>query len=322
MKSETGKWLLMLFKIALMLVSLYFIYNRVINKENSAAFIADTQIFTQLHSLYMLLILVVLMVINWFTEAIKWKYLIAKIYNLSIAAAWSAVLSGVTVSFFTPNRMGEFAGRILHLPQGIRLPATLLTFIGNTAQLLCTLVFGILAVMLCLPKFFELGAMPFLLVSATLASISVAMVFLYFRIGLLARIFQKYQWLHKLAEATSVFKAHTGRNLGMVLLLSALRYVIFASQFVLMLWLFDNTLHIAQMYMAVCIVFLMMTLLPTIAFSELAVRGSVAVSIIGLFGGNSLHILEASFLLWMLNLVLPAIAGSVTLLTLKFSKNN
>ena len=87
-----------------------------------------------------------------------------------------------------------------------------------------------------------------------------------------------------------------------------------------MLYLFDNTIQFFQFYTAVAIVFLIITIVPTIALTELAIRGSVAVAVIGLFGGNSLHILEASFLLWLINLVLPAIAGSFTLLTLKLSK--
>ncbi len=305
-----------------MLVSLYVIYNRVIVKENIADFIRDTQLLGQTKSIFLLVILMLLMVANWFTEAIKWKYLISKIYSLNILAAWSAVLSGVTVSFFTPNRMGEFAGRILHLPQGIRLQATLLTFIGNTAQLLCTLVFGSMAMLFCMPMFFELGAMPFLLVSITGVFISGLCVFLYFRIGLLARFLQKFKWLQKFEIQTNAFQHYSKKNLAIVLLLSVFRYLIFTTQFVLMLWLFDATLNFYNMYLAVAIVFFFITIVPTIAFSELAIRGSVAVSVIGLFGGDSLHILEASFLLWFINLVLPSIAGSLTLLTLKFSNNN
>lgn len=322
MKSVPVKSLLLLFKIALMMVSLFVIYNRVTIKENIADFIADTQLLTQSKSVFLLLILIVLMFINWFSEALKWKYLIDKIYSIKISEAWWAVLSGVTVSFFTPNRIGEFAGRILHLPEGIRLKATLITFIGNAAQLLCTLVFGITALLFCLPNFFELSTLTIALVSASLSLFSGLLLLLYFRINLLETFLQKFNWLQKFALQTSAFNEYSKADLGLVLLLSAFRYVIFTTQFVIMLWLFDSTINFYNLYKAVAIVYLVITIVPTIAFSELAIRGSVAVSVISLFGGNSLHILEASFLLWLINLVLPAVAGSLTLLTLKFSNND
>ena len=51
-------------------------------------------------------------------------------------------MSGVTVSIFTPNRTGEFAGRVLHLDAGIRIKAAIASVIGSMNQLLITIIAG------------------------------------------------------------------------------------------------------------------------------------------------------------------------------------
>ena len=53
-----------------------------------------------------------MMFLNWLVEALKWRYMISKIENISIMTAYRAVLTGITVSTFTPNRIGEYGGRV------------------------------------------------------------------------------------------------------------------------------------------------------------------------------------------------------------------
>jgi hypothetical protein len=66
--------------------------------------------------------------------------------------------------------------------------------------------------------------------------------------------------------------------------------------------------------------FLVMAIVPTFAIAELGIRGKVSVAIAGLFTGNSLAIIAGTAGMWLLNLVLPALAGSLFLLTIKFFK--
>lgn len=322
MKSASVKILLLFIKILLMLFSLIVIYRQVIIKENLTDFIKDTLLLSQTKSFYLLLVVLLLMLINWYIEVYKWWYLISRIYPLSIPAACSAVLSGITISFFTPNRTGEFAGRVMHLPEGIRIKGTLITFIGNAAQLLTTIIFGSTAFAFCFQLFFELSTFQNTLLVILTFAVNFILLILYFKIGLFDSILQKIKWFRPFVLQTHVIKEYKTNMLAYVLLQSAIRYLIFTTQFILMLYLFDNTIEFVHFYAAVAIVFLIITVVPTIALTELAIRGSVAVTVISLFGGNSLHILEATFLLWIINLVLPAIVGSFTLLTLKLSKQD
>jgi hypothetical protein len=69
-----------------------------------------------------------------------------------------------------------------------------------------------------------------------------------------------------------------------------------------------------------------MAIIPTIALTELGIRGSVALYIFGLYSGqvlpvsgaNSLGIFAASTLLWTINLGIPALIGTIFVFRLQF----
>jgi hypothetical protein len=73
-------------------------------------------------------------------------------------------------------------------------------------------------------------------------------------------------------------------------------------------------------------VYLIMTIIPTVALSELGVRGSVSVYVFqswiekqGLWSVDvSTGVLTASSSLWFFNLAFPALMGTIYIFSLKF----
>ena len=59
-----------------------------------------------------------LVFINWGFEARKWQLLVKPIQRMDFLTAYKSVLSGVTLSINTPNRIGEYGGRILYIKGG------------------------------------------------------------------------------------------------------------------------------------------------------------------------------------------------------------
>lgn len=57
-----------------------------------------------------------LMPLNWAIETAKWQLLLSGTVSQSFGDALKSVLAGLNTGFVTPNRIGEFAGRILLLP--------------------------------------------------------------------------------------------------------------------------------------------------------------------------------------------------------------
>ena len=55
------------------------------------------------------------MCFNWGIEAKKWQVLMKPIEDLSWWTACKATLTGLSFAMNTPNRIGEYAGRILYV---------------------------------------------------------------------------------------------------------------------------------------------------------------------------------------------------------------
>ena len=86
----------------------------------------------------------ILMIVNWGIEAFKWKLSVQKIQRLTFFTSFKAILSGTSFSVSTPNRVGEYLGRILYMSEGNRLKAISLTIAGSMSQLIITLFMGML----------------------------------------------------------------------------------------------------------------------------------------------------------------------------------
>ena len=61
--------------------------------------------------------------------------------NVSLWLSIKAVFLGITVSIFTPNRVGEFWWPRFCLEKANRIKAILITILGNMGQLLATIIF-------------------------------------------------------------------------------------------------------------------------------------------------------------------------------------
>ena len=68
-----------------------------------------------------------------------------KEYKISLTVAFKAAFAGNATGAFTPNRIGGFVGRVMYLPKEQVLTGTLNTFVGNLAQFLSTIIFGIIS---------------------------------------------------------------------------------------------------------------------------------------------------------------------------------
>ena len=145
------KALSLLLKFAIAFIALYFLYNQfnsslISNQLNQYNFLDTIQ------KKYLIIIIVFLMMfLNWILESIKWRFLIYKIEKVSLITSIRAVFSGITVSAFTPNRVGEYGGRVFCLDKANRIQAVIITIIGSISQLIITILFGSIG-LICLPN--------------------------------------------------------------------------------------------------------------------------------------------------------------------------
>ena len=275
--------------------------------------------------------LVLLMIINWGIESLKWKLLIKQAEVVSFLTSYEAVLGGLAVSVFTPNRVGEFIGRVFILKKTDPLKAILLTIVGSFSQLLVTVVLGTVAYLYFAPRY--LSSLMFdstWLVSGfslTLVLLSLISVFTFFNISVLHRISilipEKYS--SRIKGSIDAMADCPTPLLVKTVLLSTLRYLVFSTQFYLAIRLIGMDFTMLQCMMVVPVIFLVLAAIPTMALTELGVRGSVSVFLFGLLtvpgvldAEASLAVVSASTLIWVLNIAFPSLAGVLVIFRLKF----
>jgi len=254
-----------------------------------------------------------LLPLNLGLEAGKWRTLLrSSDLSCTLGQALQAILAGAATGIFTPNRVGDYAGRLLPLPPGHRLWAAVYTFVCRIAQMAITVALGALGLALlhdrfALPTWLE-TSYPWWLGIAGLLGLIGTLGFLWPRpLQIwLRRIPLPAGLLWRAREALISLSVPTVRR---VWGLSLLRGMIFLGQYAALLMAFGFEEGPLLAIALVSITLLIKSLAPSIALAELGVRESVALAVMGLAQVSAPVIVAATFALFLINLILPALAG-------------
>jgi len=311
-------------KITIVGFALYFLYHQLSSKSASEDFNLTFIKQTILDNKHIILLVVLMMFLNWFLEATKWRFLIRKIEKVSIFTSLRAVFSGITVSVFTPNRVGEYGGRVFCLEKADRIQGVLITVLGSMAQLLTTIFFGSIGILFLnnyIPELQELYqeidfAYPIMFFMLLL--LNILLLLLFHNISVISNLMDKFSWLSKYKKYKEVFTYYNAQELVVVFILSVFRYAVFTTQFFILLKLFTVEITYFDSIILTMVMLFVISVIPTIAITEIGVRGSVSLFLFGLISTNSVGVLSATFVMWVINLLLPAIIGTIFVFTLKF----
>lgn len=311
----------LIIKMTIALLAVWFIVRELKIRDASADLLDDWHFLLQTPRYDELAMLLIAMLANWTLEAYKWRVLIHTIEDISLWRSLRAVFSGVTIAFFTPNRVGEYGGRVFHLDRADRIDAVLLTVVGSYAQLTVTIVTGLMALAFYLPAHEGTGPLSswqYGFVALGMFGLCVFLILLFLNTGLLASVLKKLRLPKTVLRHIRVLEVHSPQSLLRVLLASVGRYAIFTGQFYLLLQVFSVDVGYADAMMMICMTYFVMTGIPSIAITEVVTRGSVAVYFLSQVSDNVTGIVSASSVLWLINLVIPALLGVITIFGLRF----
>ena len=270
------------------------------------------------------------MLANWSCEALKWKVLVGHIQKISFLTAFKAILSGLSVSLAmnTPNGAGEYIGRILFVKQGNRLRAITLTFVGSISQLIVTMLLGTIGLFLLRYNFYSATNEAFQLsfnivdvVAYSSIAFTTFLVGVYFELSVLVKLLEKIPFVKKYSFFIQKLEDFKWQELLKVLLISAVRYSVFVIQYLLLLQVFNVDINIITAFWLITVMFLALAVVPTIALAELGVRGKISIFLFGIYSANTLGIVFTASTIWLINLVIPALAGSLFILGIKLFRN-
>ncbi len=272
-------------------------------------------------------LIVLLMPLNWGIEAQKWRYIVESREEISFWLAVKGVLAGASVSALSPNRIGDFLGRVFVLKKTNFLQGTFITLIGSYAQTLVSFIFGFLSVsyLLLQHNLWELN--DFYLIQILGILLIVILIFLYFKISVLSQIVPK-SW-KRIYEYIQVFSTYKYPELSITLAYSILRYFVFSTQFVLLLWAVGLHIPIVHLYILVFSIFFLNMIRPSIALVEFAIRAAISITVFRFYGDyimpemqfDDAQVFIASTLIWVVNIILPALIGLLFVKDLTFFKN-
>ncbi|MBV9961662.1 MAG: flippase-like domain-containing protein [Parafilimonas sp.] len=282
--------------------------------------------FSQQH-IWQFALLFLLLFLNWGIEARKWQILMKPIQKVSFLTSVKAILSGLALSLFLPNGFGEYPARALYMNEGNRLRSVALNVAGSMAQLIVTLVAGIIS-LIYLKHYSWKGqeniqGLPILWLNGIISMIimgTMLLVVIYFRLSWLTKLFEKIPFVHKYKYFIESVETFHWKELTRILYLSCIRFIVFVVQYILVLHLLEVKIDVIDAICTTCVLFLFLAILPTIPFADVGVRGIAGRQLFGLLTENDFGIVATIALVWFVNLIIPSAAGSLFLLGIKLFK--
>jgi hypothetical protein len=234
---------------------------------------------------------------------LKWKILTRRFQQLSVLQSYKAVLNGLTVSMFTPNRIGEFAGRILNLNSDNRIRGISATLVNSLATMTVIFIFGFwaLATNPNLPVPFSGITRNQQLVNVLGFFAIFLVVVFFFSLPAIAQVIQLSKW-PKVSQFIKAFGFYSFNELFLVFFFSAIRFLVFSLQFFLMLQFTLDSPDFWILYKAICLVYLFITIIPSFTLIELGIRSSLAVLFLTPIVNQPIEIVEATIVLWLSNM--------------------
>jgi len=303
---KTKQFLLFIIKLLIVGGAFYFIYSQLANNDK-----LDWQkflvLFEKNYSIGGIAFLLLLSVLNRFFEILKWQNLVSYLHKISLPEATKQVLGALTAGLFTPNGVGEYAGKALFFEKSKAKKVIFLNLICNGIQMILSVVFGLFGLL-----YFNAN---YNIITTKTVSILFGICFLLFGILFFSKKinikgYSIEKLIHKINE---IPKSIHQKNIY----LAVCRYLIFSHQYYFLFLAFDVDLPYFTLIATIASVYFLASSLPTFQFLDFAVKGSVAVYFFGILGVNEWIVVFISTLMWFLNVVLPVIIGSYYVMNYK-----
>ncbi len=303
---KAKQFLVFTIKVLIVSAAFYFIYKQL--QQNTALRIENVQqLLAQNLSWAGILFLILLSFLNRFFEILKWQTLVSSFEKISLGQAAAQVLGALTAGIFTPNGLGEYAGKALFYPKAHTKRIVFLNLICNGVQMLLTIGFGLLG-LLCFNAYFQM--VPNWVVGASIAGFAVVITVLFLSRSFTIRGYSVEKLIEKINEIPrEIHRKNMLLGLG--------RYLVFSHQYYFLFLVFNVQQPYWLLMSGITSVYFLASSLPSFQFLDFALKGSMAVLFFGKLGINDWIPVLITALMWFLNVVIPVVIGSYFVLNFK-----
>ncbi len=248
----------------------------------------------------------VLLIANLGVRTLKWRIMLHAVKESPTSwEAFGSVMLGISLGSFTPGEIGEFAGRALHITDARRSHLVGLALLDKAQIFLVTSVAGIIGL--------------------AFLTISNSIIFSILTVGLIAMLFVillrmeliadfghrintsffKKSWLTGVLEGLTLLKP---RQVVITSLYTIVFHLVIVAQLFLLLCAFDRV-TLEQAFIGTSAMMFVKSLLP-ISLGDLGIREAGSVFFFSAFGISQAAALNASLLLFVINVFIPSAIGT------------
>lgn len=252
-----------------------------------------------------ILIAALLLLFNIGARTLKWRTMLYSVKSTpTYAEAFGSVMLGISLGSFTPGEIGEFAGRALHISGAQRSHLVGLAILDKAQIFIVTSCAGILSLLyLTLHNLF---------IIAVLAALVLLLSGLFImRLGMIAQLSPRFygsffhrSWLKRVLDGFGLLQLKQ-------IIVTVLYTLIFHLTLILqMFFLINSFSHISftHAFIGTSAMMFVKSLLP-ISIGDLGIREAGSIYFFSIYGISQAAALNASLLLFFINIFIPSIVG-------------
>jgi hypothetical protein len=310
-------------KAALLVLAFAFIYRQYIKKgDNLKKFQLAIESLDHRQVINIMAAVVLLMFANWLVECLKWQFITRRFAPITWWRSVEGVFCGLTWAVFTPNRIGEYGGRVMFLPPRKRMYGVFAMAVGSFGQNVVTNVMGACAILWFCYTFLDLSPLVLTMISAAVPVYVALFLIIYFNIKWMVGWFNRISFLKKYHRFFDIMGAYKFHELIRVMWFCIIRFAIFSFQYYLIIHMLVPEIPFWVIELLVFIVFFIQSALTSLDLLDVSVRASASATVFAYVTPNEVAIIAAFTAIWLINLIIPAILGSVFIFKLKFFDRN
>ncbi len=287
---------------------IYYLYNRIEFSRLNETFTSANVVLVS--------VVAALGFVNIYLQYYKWKILCeACLKETSKKRIFLSLIQGLAAGAFTPARIGEYVGRKFSLPNQTLFDVTITTAVDKFFLLFINLAAGSIAVILFLhfAVFVNIyiTASLFILLSFGLLVAGYFLLHEQLWDSILVQYFRQFRFLQGIAHRFTFFRQLDNKTLLRAMIANIIFYFCFLMQYAILVIAFHMQTTVAMALWIGSLMFFTKSLFPAISLGEIGIREMISVYFVSQFGIPEAVGFNAAFMLFIINIALPAIVGMI-----------
>lgn len=246
----------------------------------------------------------------------KWKITCEHLLNeTNNKKIFASLFCGFAAGSFTPARVGEYFGRAIVFKNKSLVEVTIATLIDKLFPLLMVASLGTISSILFLHFYYHVSyyitVSLFIIFFTCLYFILMLFINPKFWENILFKKLRSSAHLNNLIEKLRPLQTLDKKYSLQMSVISLLFYSCFLLQYSLLVISFSGNTNVLYYLWAGNLIMFAKTIIPPVSFAELGIREGASVFFLSYFGETQAAAFNASFFLFMINVLFPALVGLI-----------